>query len=237
MAYYLKTCARNPVRHPESAYPRFPQARLGLRLYSPALGRWLSRDPFTDESFFWNYTRRLPVQQQRQLRRHAYDTDVFHFIHNSPVNAYDPDGCSWIGAGVIGGLVGGGVWSLCCLAHMGDIGNQANQTVKGIMDGWPSGYSTGAEGTPADAMQHCIGACMANQHPGACAFSFIVRAGIKASDKGEPNDQANDQIAFGITGDCVAGCKQALQKGQLTCGGTSPTVPSFPCPPPSAPSP
>lgn len=208
-------------------------AYYGQRYYSPSMGRWLSRDPIGDESFFRLYTRNLPVRQQRQLRRLFYGDEVFQFIHNSPVNAYDPDGCSWIIWGGIG-VIAGGVWAICCISHMGDIANQANQTVRGIMSGWPPGYSTGAEGTPADAMQHCIGACVANQNPGACLISAIVRAGINASDSREPNDQANDQTGFGIAGDCAAGCNQALQNGQLTCGGTSPTDPSFPCPPPPA---
>ena len=43
------SCARLRPRIRKYPYPRFSRARLGLRFYSPALGRWISRDPIGEE--------------------------------------------------------------------------------------------------------------------------------------------------------------------------------------------
>jgi hypothetical protein len=89
-------------------------------------------------------------------------------------------------------------------------------------------------GVPGDALKHCIGSCRAAQHPGACLSSAIVRGlingrethGIAADDM----DLANNNVGFGITGNCVTGCANALLAGRLTCisGGAL-----RPCPQPT----
>jgi hypothetical protein len=77
------------------------------------------------------------------------------------------------------------------------------------------------EGSNADALRHCIGACMANHNPGPCLSRSFVRARIQARENASglnhDMDRANNVIGFGIAGDCVKGCTQALEKGRLSC--------------------
>ena len=58
----IRLRARSRPRTRESAYPRFPQATLGSRLYSPALGRWLSRDPISEPAVVnsWQFVNNSP---------------------------------------------------------------------------------------------------------------------------------------------------------------------------------
>ena len=163
--------------------------------------------------------------QQRWLNRDPIEErggiNLYRFAGNTSVNHVDPDGR----------VILQSVWAACCAKHLTGIGVQANQRVIAIMNTWPSTYSTGGEGTPVDAIQHCLGACMASQNPGICTGPG-ARAAINARDKGEPNDLENNKIGFGISGDCESGCLEALRNGKLTCGGTSPKDPAYPCPPP-----
>jgi RHS repeat-associated protein len=199
--------------HPTSALNYY-----GYRFYLPSLQRWVNRDP---------------VQENGGI-------SLYGFNWNSPLNQVDPHGqlprVVVVGGGLV--IIGGAVWSLCCLAHMGEIATQANGIVANVMGAWPPGYSTTAEGTPADALQHCIGACMANQNPGASCLwsSALVRRGIDAMENGgtpdDRNDLANNAVGYGITGNCRTGCLSALQSGRLSCFTTQRGL--FRCPPPPA---
>jgi RHS repeat-associated protein len=217
---------------PETGLVMYP-----ARPYSPTLGRYASRDPLLDEVSLLRFLAKQPRAKRYQLRTQLMLLPAYRFVENNPISYVDPDGQFHWSIPVVGGILVGGAWAICCELHMGEIARDANAIVSGVMTGWPPGYSTGAEGTPADALQHCIGACMANQDPGICTAP-IARAGINWSDRGEPNDLANNGVGFGITGDCQANCLQALRDGRLTCGGTSATDPSYPCPaPPGTPPP
>jgi hypothetical protein len=125
------------------------------------------------------------------------------------------------------------VLAICCIKHITEIVVETNDKVTTIQAGWPPGYSTLGEGTPADAIQHCIGACEANQHPGACLSSRFVRNRIDAQEDPSTNDGASDlknnQSGYGITGDCQAGCLAALKAGTLSCFNENGL---FLCPPP-----
>ena len=66
----IRLRSRCRPRSLQNAYPRFSQARLGLRSYSPALGRWLSRDLIGERG----------------------GVDLYGFCANHSVNAVDPDG-------------------------------------------------------------------------------------------------------------------------------------------------
>jgi len=57
-------------RIPGNAYPRFSQARLGLRLYSPSLGRWLNRDPIGENG----------------------SLNLYGFVGNNAIGVFDPYG-------------------------------------------------------------------------------------------------------------------------------------------------
>jgi RHS repeat-associated protein len=202
--------------HPRSTLHLAP-----YRAYSADLGRWLSRDPI--ESVSGEMAEFLPE-----------GPNLYAYASNNSSLYADTSGLAiqWtVPAAVL--LLLGAAWAVCCAAHMGEIATRANEIVNGITANTGSnGYWGGNEGSPADALQHCIGACMANQNPGACLSSAFVRTGINQSDKNEPNDLNNNDVGFGISGDCQSGCLTALREGRLTCGGTSPSVPAFPCAPP-----
>jgi hypothetical protein len=91
---------------------------------------------------------------------------------------------------------------------------------------WPTEYCNWpSEADPGDALQHCIGACNANQHPGPCCFSSVARQLVNLIDVGKTdddskNDLKNNDVGFAVKGDCTEGCLQALKDGKLWCEST-----------------
>lgn len=147
----------------------------------------------------------------------------------------DPSGrILWPAAAGIGvGLCA--LWAGCCAWDLSTIANNVNRDVAAISAGWPAGYSTGDEGTPADALQHCMGACEANQHPGSCKFSFLARMAVNSFETCQGtqfdtlSDLDNNAIGFSIKGDCRTGCLERLRAGALLCASSTPTTVFF-CP-------
>jgi RHS repeat-associated protein len=194
------------------------------RHYLAQLGRFVARDPIGFE---------------------AGGASLYRYVGNGPTNAMDPSGnvpvWVWVGGGVIALVC---IDLAACYGSMMSIYSETNDTVREIMDQWPEDYKgspradgMSQEGWPGDALQHCIGACEANQHPGPCVLSWFVRRQLtkKEQDESKKNpidskaDLANNRVGFGITGDCKAGCLQALEDGRLTCSNAEGT---FPCPSP-----
>ena len=204
----------------------------GYRYYLPSLGRWLSRDPLLDEASLRKYLSEKRFSKPFELRSELTKLPGYVFAFNGPTHQVDTDGrismAVWVTIGV---GAAGTIWALLCADTMLDRINQANTAVAAVAAGWTAGYSTTAEGTPMDALQHCIGTCMAIQRPGCCP-RFLIRSQRARADRNEPGDLANNAVGFAMTGDCRAGCVAALAAGGLTCGGTTPTDPTFPCPAP-----
>ena len=184
------------------------------RYYHTALGRFLSRD---------------------QIAYGSGDRNLYRYVVNGPTNATDPSGNSpwfWIGIACFAGLVALGAYLMCCGWDLNQIRGETDERVDDILSGWPPGYSTDGEGTPYDALQHCIGACEANQNPGSCGSSAIVRCLINNNEDDDTNegksDLKNNKAGYGITGDCKAGCLALLNAGKLSCFSTTGL---FSCPP------
>ncbi len=190
-----------------------------FRDYDPNTGRWPNRDPIGERG----------------------GLNVYAFCRNNPVSVVDPHGKIGIVPIVVGGaiIIGGAICidAIACYSHMNDIRNQATDRANETMRQLDPNYDEDEngpnhEGSTADALRHCIGACMANQHPGACISSRYVRSRIQARENGQglnhQMDRANNQTGFGITGDCVQGCINALRNGGLQCFGQGDTQTS-PC--------
>lgn len=189
-------------------YPGFCGVVSGYRYYYPSTGRWLSRDPIGEKG----------------------GANLYGFCQNSPVGHFDPDGKAplpyIIGGGVI--IVGGGVCiAVACRLHIGRIQAAANAAAIAQMQRLNPNFDEDDNhpnrepGRPADALRHCIGACMANQNPGPCLSRTFVRSRIQARE-GEntlmdQSDLANNAVGFGVTGNCVQGCLNAAKNGQLQC--------------------
>jgi RHS repeat-associated protein len=60
------------------------QLYYGYRYYNPSTGRWLSRDPIEEESFFVRYTKDLPPQDKKSLAK-ASKKPSYLFINNNPI--------------------------------------------------------------------------------------------------------------------------------------------------------
>ncbi len=169
--------------------------------------------------------------------------NLFGFCRNSPMNEVDFDGraatAAYVGGGIIV-VVGGGCLYAACRLHMRELRLQADQTALQLMAQLdPSfdpeeGHPNDQPGNSADALRHCIGACMANQHPGPCLLRTLVRRRIQAREAGglpmDRSDYMNNAIGFGVTGDCVKGCLTALKRRTLQC--LSPGGEAVPCTPP-----
>ncbi len=185
----------------------FSAPNLASAYYDPGVQRWINRDPVG-----------------------SLGGDNLHgFCHNSPINRIDPNGR--VSLPVVIGVGGVVVVAACtdailCRMHMNDIREQATVAANDIMEGLDPRYNRerdgpDREGSPADALRHCIGACMANQHPGACLSSAFVRYRIQRRDRGpglgHAMDRANNEAGFSFSGDCRQSCINAARAGRLQC--------------------
>ena len=202
--------------------------------YQTVSGRsgWPSRDPLGDYAIFKNSIRGLDKEQAKQLKVETL-MPPYGFVRNDSIGKFDTDGR---GLGPVVGIAGGiglgvaGVYGACWL-HLDHIQDQANAAVGAEMRKLDPNYdpiSDGPkiEGTPADALRHCIGACLANQKPCFCFGRNKTQALIQGredytgpTDLAHDMDRANNTIAFGIplNSDCVKTCVDALKNGGLNC--------------------
>ena len=201
-------------------------AQAAQAFYNPSTGRWLSRDPLTDKASLDSIIRRAPPHMAKVLRAEAL-MPAYGFVRNSAISRIDGDGRSilgpiLIGVGVCCAIVV--VDAAACVLHMHNIQDAATEAANAQMEALQPGYDRERdgpdhEGTNSDALRHCIGACRANQNPGPCICSRLVRSQIQGREEGpglgHEMDRFNNAVGFGITGDCVAGCVAALRNGRL----------------------
>jgi RHS repeat-associated protein len=179
----------------------------GHRFYDPNLQRWLSRDPIGEKG----------------------GRNLYGFVKNSPANYFDSDG-RLIGIIIVGGVAIAveGVYLYCtresvCLRYV-----QANlQYAANLVDNMPEyanepGSTTiEGQGTPQDALKHCIAACEVTKHPGVCRSAnraYVILQGREGTDPLSQGDMLNNQAGFDVGrggGDCRTGCQQALRDGLL----------------------
>ena len=165
------------------------------RYYSAELGRFVSRDP-------------IGYRGGMNLYR-AY------FVPNK----VDPEGKIVISIAV-------GIQAYRCYRYLSGLRpearNQARQAAEAL--GFESGdrqTNPNLIGNIGNALQHCIGACIASQDPGPCCSPAIVRAALQGrEDTSVPSemlDYNNNIPGYNIEGGCKSGCISALMGGQLTC--------------------
>lgn len=206
----------------------------GYRYYKASSGTWLSREPLAEKAFYQNAVRGLDRRRVRQFRSESL-MPLYDFVGNNPVGNVDIDGR--IGpVGVVVGVccvVGVGVAAVygACWEHLDGIRDQANADVSKEMKELDPNYDPNTdgpnrEGSVADALRHCIGACLANQKPCSCLGRNKTQSLIQGREDytGPKNlahdmDRANNTVGFGIglQSDCVKSCVDALNNGGLSC--------------------
>ena len=171
----LRRGRRQRVRVSEERYAGFLAPITGHRFYNPDTGRWLNRDPLTEEGF--RVLRKAAWRIKRLQNRQGMieDQHLYLMLSNDPMNDVDPIGNASAGGVVI---IGGIVVSVCvataCALQMSNIRDAATRLAERIMRARlgasydPLTDGPNVDGNVADALQHCLGACEANQNPGAC---------------------------------------------------------------------
>ncbi|MCO5044457.1 MAG: hypothetical protein M9935_04140 [Kiritimatiellae bacterium] len=74
----------------------------GFRYYSPQLGRWLNRDPVSDESFLRLQLANPDWQDKRKIERqfrNAALKPLYVYVENRPISEFDPFGLDNSGGG------------------------------------------------------------------------------------------------------------------------------------------
>lgn len=186
--------------------------RDALAFYNPQTGRWLSRDPIGEKGGMNNYAS----------------------CRNTPLGFIDARGR--IPLGPFWPILGDVCDAARCWAHLHEIRDQATDAANQAMNILDPNYDeeeTGPdhEGSNADALRHCIGACMAVQNPGACPpplVPYMLQRRERGPGLNHQMDRTNNRTGVGILGDCVQGCTEALRSGQLSCFQQGDTVLS-PC--------
>jgi len=200
-----------------------------LRATGPAAGAMPFRfsTKYTDPEtglLYYGY-RYLNTQTGRWTSRDRVETEPeYVFAGNTPVSTVDSLGdvpFCLIAVGSLALVAGTGL-AVACGVEGTTAGALANDSavalvreVTGLAD--PSDV----EGTAADALQHCIGACRLRQRPGACLCAWIVRIGLRLNESSGTlagrMDIYNNRVGVGLKGDCITGCRKAMDAGMLRC--------------------
>jgi RHS repeat-associated protein len=194
--------------HPNSGFYYY-----GFRFYDPNTQRWPSRDPIGEKG----------------------GKNLYAFVRNTPINAFDPDGRItitipvWVPPVVVGG--GGLYFGICinrwaCRRHRDSvIALSEAQANANAPDGSTHRGPGAAAGNDADMLTHCIATCELVTHPGPCggpdrALSFMQEREV-GNDPATQIDRLNNEVgaAVGISLDpgqtCTQGCLDALNSGLL----------------------
>jgi RHS repeat-associated protein len=117
----------------------------GYRYYSPYCGRWLSRDPLGDESFFRQYT--APLDDDAYAVADAESRKPgYLFAENNPISNFDVNGLVVVGIQGFGGSLSGANGDLASL-----VGAAGGQTFGRSQDGSIHQYiKTGYQNNPKE---------------------------------------------------------------------------------------
>ena len=89
MGYHLTEPDCSDSTTPKTAYPRFIGSTSGLRFFAPQLGRWISRDPITEEGFsFLEHIGDRTADVQRGATHSSYTSEYVHNWNNA-LSIYD----------------------------------------------------------------------------------------------------------------------------------------------------
>lgn len=214
-----------------------------VRFYKPSIGRWPSRDPIGEKSFFDQYLDNILHQKQSEGEKsglHGWNLKVvlmkemrrikseflaasrepaYLFVRNNPLLYVDGMGLQGIIGGIVGGVRDAACW--CCANSVG-----ANVLLQLRIAGIDGGDNAGG----GNAFRHCLASCQTVRACGAtCSQSFWDGRETPGHPE-DDQDLANNAVDRGIQGSCWDGCKNAWDNGQLNCQGN-------PCPPSPTPEP
>jgi hypothetical protein len=191
--------------------------RTASAYYDPGIQRWISRDPIGEEG----------------------GANLTGFLANDPASRIDPSGLKARPSLPI--QLG---WACGCwvMAHSeADKAQEwANATIGSL------GMMHENEGSPADMLTHCVGACEIAKKEGVCLIAGInIRRKVLERERnlnrgGDRMDYENDRIGFAIADagmDCKQGCVQAFAQGWLWTIDRTPPYKAHPARRPSAPTP
>jgi RHS repeat-associated protein len=195
------------------------------RYYDAKLQRWINRDP---------------VQEKGSL-------NLFQFTRNSPGNALDPWGTAnlvgiFVGIAVFAVVVGGVVYYFCIRDSCLDQVEATLFTAEGVVNAEFAGEEQhDDEGSQADAVTHCVGACeLARNPPPGCGGSLgALQTANNREGQLPPNvmDVANNNEGYDLGTNpanagtpCLSLCLDRLDAGGLWTfrGGGGDIVPAPP---------
>ena len=165
--------------------------------YDPSIQRWFNRDPIGD----------------------ARTGNLYCFAHNTPVIRSDAVGL--FGLPLYEAALH--VYYVCACANAIDTAMRTAENWANATYGFP-GNMHADEGSVADMLTHCVGACEVAKSAAVCYLAGIdprqylqdrEHGGVRPGDR---MDLENNHIGFRTADrgrDCKLGCQQALATGEL----------------------
>ena len=109
-AFPTEMTTAHPLKSPKTQAFEGVVMYYGYRFYDPETGRWPSRDPLGEMSFFDAYAsnevRGLGLVESEMIIRELEDEsrgNIYAFLRNAPLNAYDKHG---LGRKIVGAMIG-----------------------------------------------------------------------------------------------------------------------------------
>lgn len=186
--------------------------------YDPGVQRWINRDPIGEQG----------------------GGNLYGFVANDPASRIDPTGLK--ARPSLPMQLG---WACGCWSMAHDEADKAQEWANAAIGG--RGMMHGDEGSPADMLTHCVGACEIAKKEGLCLIAGIdIRSRVQQRERdlnrgADRMDYENNRIGFAIADagmDCKQGCVQAFKQGRLWTIDRNPPHRAHPAgPPPPAPTP
>ena len=195
----------------------FSAPNLASAYYDPGVQRWINRDPIGEQG----------------------GVNLYGFVANDPASLSDRNGMKARPSLLI--QLG---WACGCWSMAHDEANKAEEWANAAI-GEP-GLMHGNEGSPADMLTHCVGACEIAKKEGLCLIAGIdIRRQVQQREHnlnrgGDRMDYENNRIGFAIADagmDCKQGCVQAFSQGWLWTADRNPPNRAHPAGHPPAPPP
>ncbi|NGO39219.1 hypothetical protein G4L39_07380 [Limisphaera ngatamarikiensis] len=200
------------------------------RAYSPALGRWWSRDPINEPGH------RILTHKGHFRLKLSEEHNLYCALRNSVMNLNDADGrgivlvivCSIVGGAAVAIGVGIGYCTDvlgCWLRVLLALFDGEQEADRVAPDDTTHRGPNAAEGGDADALRHCIAACnlARNWYPCLGPDGALERLQARETSRspGSQMDGLNNEVGIGIGyglecgKSCTDACLDALRKGLL----------------------
>ena len=89
MSYSLTPFGRTALRTAKTAYPRFNGCESGFRFFSPGVGRWCSRDPMWEHTFFKFAFLAQSVRKRVDAMTVSRGANDYDFLSNNGESRWD----------------------------------------------------------------------------------------------------------------------------------------------------